>query len=166
MSGNEDVDQTGVYGTLGVGSTANIPGARSDAISWTDNSGNLWLFGGKGNDINGIHVRTLNDLWKYNPINGEWTWMAGSKFEEQNGIYGILGIGSTNNIPSARKGAVSSTDKSRNFWLFGGAGYKLYGSYGLLNDLWRYDPSSGEWTWMAGSDIRGQAGSYGYKQLI
>jgi hypothetical protein len=30
-----------------------------------------------------------------------------------------------------------------------------------LNDLWRYDTATHEWTWISGSDTSGQAGVYG-----
>ena len=60
------VDQKGVYGTEGMPAPANIPGARWDAISWTDSSGNFWLFGGGGYDVNGTDD-LLNDLWKFTP---------------------------------------------------------------------------------------------------
>jgi hypothetical protein len=43
-----------------------MPGARFGAHSWTDASGNLWLFGGQGGDATG-NVGYLNDLWKYTP---------------------------------------------------------------------------------------------------
>lgn len=47
-------------------------------------------------------------------------------------------------------------DSSGGLWLFGGG----YGqSLSMLNDLWRY--SAGQWTWMGGSTIPGQAGVYG-----
>ena len=48
MSGSSSTNQPGVYGTKGVASSINVPGARSGAVSWTDNSRNLWLFGGYG----------------------------------------------------------------------------------------------------------------------
>ena len=38
----------GVYGPKGVPSPSNVPGSRVGAVSWIDNSGNLWLFGGLG----------------------------------------------------------------------------------------------------------------------
>ena len=52
----------GVYGTLGIPASGNVPGSRSGASSWTDKSGNLWLFGGLGYDSNGVSG-DLNDLW-------------------------------------------------------------------------------------------------------
>jgi hypothetical protein len=66
MGGSQLVDQKGVYGTQGVAAPANIPGARWDAISWTDSSGNFWLFGGDAYDSAG-NQGTLNDLWKFTP---------------------------------------------------------------------------------------------------
>jgi len=57
MSGSNIVGanggQPGVYGSLGVASASNIPGGRVGAISWTDSSGDLWLFGGNGYDSTG-----------------------------------------------------------------------------------------------------------------
>lgn len=45
MSGSNTLDADGVYGTQGITSTSNVPGAREYAVSWSDKSGNLWLFG-------------------------------------------------------------------------------------------------------------------------
>ncbi len=50
MSGSNQIDAAGVYGTKGVAAAANVPGARSDSCSWVDDSGDLWLFGGS-NDM-------------------------------------------------------------------------------------------------------------------
>ena len=54
-------------------------------------------------------------------------------------------------------------DSSDNLWLFGGGGYDSSGIVGNLNDLWKFDGSN--WTWVSGSDIRNQPGSYGTKNL-
>ncbi len=41
--------QLGVYGTQGIPSVNNNPGARGWGVAtWTDADGNLWLFGGSG----------------------------------------------------------------------------------------------------------------------
>ena len=53
MSGSNVVNQIGTYGTLGTPAPANVPGARDSDVSWTDMSGNLWLFGGHGFDSAG-----------------------------------------------------------------------------------------------------------------
>src|SRR6185503_10337409 len=49
MSGAPTVWQSGVYGTKGVSSPTNVPGARNRPGSFIDLTGNLWLFGGQGN---------------------------------------------------------------------------------------------------------------------
>ena len=56
----------GVYGTKGTPAAGNIPGGRNGGATWTDASGNLWLFGGNGTDafFNG---GLLQDLWEYQP---------------------------------------------------------------------------------------------------
>jgi hypothetical protein len=61
VSGSSAVGQRGSYGTKGVAAPGNVPGARRDSISWTDASGNLWLFGGEAAGYTG----TLNDLWVF-----------------------------------------------------------------------------------------------------
>lgn len=66
MGGSNTENASGVYGTLDVASTSNAPGGRYLAVSWTDSSGNLWLFGGLGYDSTGT-VGYLNDLWRYQP---------------------------------------------------------------------------------------------------
>ena len=58
MSGNNTINQIGIYGTKGISSPTNIPGSRAVPISWIDStssSGNtlLWLFGGIGFDSTG-----------------------------------------------------------------------------------------------------------------
>jgi len=39
---------TGLYGTIGLGTTNTTPGARDSSVSWVDVDGYLWLFGGDG----------------------------------------------------------------------------------------------------------------------
>jgi hypothetical protein len=145
MSGSFSVNQFGTYGQQGVASSGSTPGARISPVSFTDQSGNFWLFGGFG--LAATTGKDLNDLWKYS--NGEWTWVSGSNQSEQAGIYGTQGVPSPNNVPGARYEAVGWTDSQGNFWVFGGTGIDSTGTRGGLNDLWRY--SSGEWTWLAGS---------------
>jgi hypothetical protein len=169
--------QSGVYGTLGTPASTNIPGGRDAAASWTDASGNVWLFGGFGADSTGTQGY-LNDLWRYTPgANGRparWTWMGGSSIIPQGyggppGVYGSLGTPAPANIPGGRFSAVSWIDASGNLWLLGGDGYDSTGTGGYLNDLWKYTPSAtgdtGEWTWISGSNTvgrtAGQAGVYG-----
>jgi N-acetylneuraminic acid mutarotase len=163
MGGSNLTTQPGVYGTLGVPAAGNVPGGRYGAVSWTDSSGNVWLFGGWGADTTGSSG-FLNDLWKYTPATGEWTWMSGSDSNSYDyGAYGTKGVPAANNVPGGRYASVSWTDASGNLWLFGGGGYAANGSGEWLNDLWKYTPPTGEWTWMSGSNATDQSGVYGTK---
>jgi hypothetical protein len=145
----------GVYGTLGVASSGNVPGGRSGAVGWTDSAGALWLFGGAGADSAGTNG-FLNDLWKYTPAAafgalGTWTWMGGSSLVNSVGASGTIGVPSTSSVPSARSTASAWLDSSGHFWLFGGLGcYDLTPGMPICGidqgDTWEYNPSGGTWT--------------------
>ena len=152
--------QPGVYGTLGTPSPSNVPGGRQGSVSWTDLSGNLWLFGGLANTNSGSGD-FFNDLWEFNPTNKEWTWVSGANTADAPGVYGTMGTPAVNNVPGGRNGSVSWTDHNGNLWLFGGDGYDSTGTLSYLNDLWEFNPTSKEWTWVSGSNIVGGSGVYG-----
>ena len=57
----------GVYGALGTPARGNTPGGRNYAMGWTDNNGNLWLFGGQGADASSPNEGILNDLSEFAP---------------------------------------------------------------------------------------------------
>jgi N-acetylneuraminic acid mutarotase len=172
MSGSNTVGshggQPGVYGALGVPAAGNTPGGRNAAASWTDNSGNLWLFGGWAYDANSI-AGELNDLWEFNPFTNEWAWMGGSStvgpHDGQSGVYGTLGVPAAGNTPGGLYDPSSWTDAGGNLWLFGGQGYDAHYIFDELNGLWEFKSSSGEWAWMGGSRTvgsnGGQPGVYG-----
>jgi N-acetylneuraminic acid mutarotase len=160
MGGSNTVNPSGSYGTLGTAAAGNIPGGRTGSVSWTDGSGNFWLFGGQGIDSAG-NTGLLNDLWKFNPSSNEWTWMGGSNAANSTGAYGTLGTPAAGNIPGGRGSSVTWTDGSGNFWLFGGQGIDSAGNTGYLNDLWEFDPSSNGWTWTGGYNTVNQFGEYG-----
>jgi N-acetylneuraminic acid mutarotase len=153
--------QAGVYGTQGQPAATNMPGARSSAVAWTDANGNLWLFGGIGYDSLGVYG-DMNDLWEYTSATGEWTWKGGCNLSYCVGIYSAQGQASPGARPGARDSAVAWTDATGNFWLFGGSGYVTTDVEGILNDLWKYSPATGEWTWESGSETNlPKAGVYG-----
>jgi N-acetylneuraminic acid mutarotase len=169
MSGSSTIGasggQPGVYGTMATPALTNVPGGRAVPLSWVDGPGNLWLFGGYGYDVNGS-LSTLNDLWEFNLSSQEWTWMGGSDTVEASGTYGTLNTPAATNIPGSRYFSSRWTDSSGHFWLFGGYGFAGNGNFGSLNDLWEFNPSSSEWTWMGGSstisaDNGGPSGVYG-----
>ncbi len=175
MGGSNTGNQAGLYGTLGTPAPTNIPGGRDAPASWTDASGNFWLFGGLGQDANN-NFAYLNDLWMYNPTAGTWTWMGGSSTPPQpgsgqSGIYGALGTAAPANVPGSRFSPTSWTDKAGNFWLFGGQGYDSIGAQGYEDDLWEYTPSTtgsaGQWRWVDGSTAVGRGGGQqGYYGML
>lgn len=168
MGGSQTWGALGSYGTQGIPTAGNTPGSRQDSATWTDSNGNLWLFGGTGFDATG-GTGPLNDLWKFSPSTGEWTWMGGSNIIQRPGVYGTMGTPAATNTPGARAWATTWTDSGGNFWLLGGWGYDANGNEGYLNDLWQFKPSTLEWTWTNGSSTmsvmedgnEGQGGIYG-----
>ena len=159
MGGASTTNQPGVYGTQGTSSATNVPGAREEAVAWTDGSGGLWLHGGRGYDGNG-ELGLLNDLWRYDIASGEWTWVSGSSVRNPSGVYGVQGVADDANVPGGRSNGVAWVDDTNDLWLFGGYGRHAT-SYGFLNDLWRYSPASGLWTWISGSHLGDGVGVYG-----
>ncbi|MBM4252990.1 MAG: fibronectin type III domain-containing protein, partial [Deltaproteobacteria bacterium] len=158
--GSQSPNQGGTYGTLGVGNTVNVPGARIGAVSWTDSTNRLWLFGGYGYAGNGS-LGYLNDLWKFDGT--QWTWVSGSNSANTVGNYGSKGIVQFTNVPGARQGSVSWINSSNELWLFGGTGLDSGGNTVSFNDLWKFDGT--DWTWISGSDLANQAGAYGTKGI-
>ena len=156
VGGSNGVNQTGTYGSKGVAAAANIPGARREAVSWVDRSGQFWLFGGYGLGGAGSSWE-LNDLWKFD--GSRWTWMGGASTINQPGLYGTKNTASSANVPGARQGAVSWADAGGRLWLFGGFGVDASGAFGWLNDLWSFDGTA--WTWVSGSNTGNPAGVYG-----
>ncbi len=161
MKGDTISNQYGTYGNKGVAASANKPGSRAYSVSWSDNSGNIWLFGGFGAALNANG--NLNDLWKYNTSTNQWSWISGDSIPELPGVYGSLGTAAPTNKPGGRQSAISFTDLSGNFWLFGGRGkaQSAAGFGGLLSDLWKYDPTANQWTWVKGDSVINKAGIYG-----
>jgi len=163
------VGEAGVYGTKGHASATNVPGSRAYATGWIDKQGNLWLFGGFLEQLDTGSPSLCadsdqNDLWKFNPATREWTWVAGntpgtylyscddsSSANPSLGVYGTKGVPSAANTPGDREQATGWVDAEGHFWLFGGLGYPDNETYGYLNDIWEFNPSTIEWTWWNGS---------------
>jgi hypothetical protein len=158
VGGSGVANSSGVYGTPGTADAGNMPGARQQAVSWTDPSGNFWMFGGGGSAAAGQANGTLNDLWEFNPTTGQWTWQSGANFAQQAGVYGTPGSADSANHPGARISGVAWADSQGRLWLFGGNGLDSTGAAGDLNDLWMY--SGGQWTWVSGTNVADSKGSY------
>ncbi|MGA3130153.1 MAG: kelch repeat-containing protein [Terracidiphilus sp.] len=153
-------NQAGSYGPQYVSSTSFFPGTRYSVAAWTGSDGSFWLFGGFGIDSGG-NTGSLNDLWKFNPTSKEWTWMAGSLTRNQKGTYGTEGEASDSNTPGGRTLSTGVVDSSGNLLLFGGDGLDSSGNSGDLNDLWKFNTTTLQWTWISGSNTASAPGSYG-----
>lgn len=146
--GSLSQDQKGTYPATAPG--PGQPGARTNALTWVDNNGNPWIFGGYGFDSAGT-LGYLNDLWEY--TGGAWEFIGGSVTANQLSVYGTAGTPATTNQPGARQEAAGWADASGNLWLFGGEGLDDVGTpNGILNDLWVYNISGGQWTWIMGAE--------------
>ena len=177
------VNSIPTYGVMGTPSSANFPGARYSGSTWTDTAGNLWMFG--GNVVKGLtyysdgwEISAIegNDLWEFNPTSQQWTWEAGSQITSSAavnpnctpGVNGTLGQAAPGITPSGRGGSSSWTDSAGNLWLFGGQGCGSFNinaanqdTWGPLNDLWKFNTTTNEWTWVAGGTNADQSGVYG-----
>jgi hypothetical protein len=156
VAGSDFVNAPGVYGTQGAASANNAPGARRQPVAWTDAAGNFWLFGGNSAG----NVGMLNDLWEYAPSAAEWVWQGGSDTVGAAAAYGSQGVPAAGNNPGAREGSAKWTDTAGNLWLFGGDSLASQ-NWAEFNDLWSYNPTTGLWTWVGGSNTAASAGSYG-----
>ena len=61
MSGPNTLNAASAFGTKGVPSATNIPASIYGSMTWSDNTGNLWLFGGSQSNTN-----RFNALFRYN----------------------------------------------------------------------------------------------------
>lgn len=158
--GNPSSNTIGSWGTPGAQSFDNIPSGRYRPANWTDKNGNLWLFGGFGYDSND-RTSYLDDLWEFTPSSNQWTWVGGLTAAPQCGVvncgqpgnYGQQGIAAPTNVPGARYGSSSWTDAAGKLWLFGGFGFDANNTNSELNDLWSFQPSTNQWTWISGSNM-------------
>lgn len=119
----------GTFGTQGVAAPANNPPGNSlTSVTWTDTSNNLWLY------------HKFGDLWKYNILTNQWTWMKGSGVAGQAPVWGVQGIPSPLNTPGSNiENKASWTDSANNLWLYN------------KGNMWRYSIATNEWTWMKGT---------------
>ncbi len=137
--------------------TGSVPPGTWGAVTWTDSTGNLWMFGGQ--DANTDFLSLLSE---FNPNTQTWTNISGGF--NTSGVYGTEGTPAAGNHPGARWGASARINNSNTMvYVFGGQGYDSAGTLGLLNDLWTYNLSTGQWTWIAGSKLANQSGTYGTK---
>ena len=88
---------------------------------------------------------------------GEWVWLHGSNLNNSLGNYGVQGVSSPLNDPTSLYEPCEWTDLNGNYWMYGGAN----GNLNPTNDLWKYDISTNEWTWISGTHAINDPGVYG-----
>lgn len=98
---------------------------------WTDECNRLWVFGGtRYSDVSTVY----NDLWRYDPVTNNWTWVRDGQTSANFGTYGVPSV---NNRPHATAGAQRWTTPA-GFWLSGGQD----GAGTALHHLWLYRPDT------------------------
>ena len=68
-------------------------------------------------------------------------------------VFGTQGVPSVNNRPPGTYGPICWTDNTGLFWLYGGNS-----NYA---DMWRFNPTTLEWTWVKGTGVANVASVYG-----
>lgn len=140
--------------------TAQSPGGRRYPATWTDLSGNLWLFGGFGME-NPIFTPTFNTAQALNDV---WEYVGTSNYFGGFGNYWTNLVPATPTAPSGtpapRDGAITWTDTMADatngqLFVFGGED----GAGNFFSDIWRFNTAgSGSWTQVTGGF--NQLGSY------
>eukprot|EP01135_Chromosphaera_perkinsii_P011125 Nk52_evm34s2340 gene=Nk52_evmTU34s2340 len=132
------------------------PGGVEGAFCWLDrpNSSelNLWVYGGKS--INGNNA----NLFRYklsgtgDMVDGNWIFAKGPMANGDYKGHSVTdGEAAKENSPPSRALGLSFTDSQNRFWLFGGWGTMLDGTMNTFNnDVWMYEASRNEWTFITG----------------
>lgn len=163
MNGPGVPNTSGVYGVKGISSSANYPAPRSEsAASWTDDNGDLWMFGGY---VYSTSTNAINDMWKYSIATNEWTWVKGDSIPNQRAVYGTRGVENASNTPGGRMVYPNWKDEYGNLWCFGGYEYWNSGQTNKL-DFWKFNVQSTNWTWMDGDTMGNTAGVDGTMCLM
>jgi hypothetical protein len=117
MKGSNTGNDPGSYGTMGIPSPSNNPGARAyGAATWVDSNGDLWMFGGNG--VSPTWSGMLADVWKYTIATNEWTWMQGNPGDYSN--FGTLQVPNATNSPGQREECTANwIDANGNLWFYG-----------------------------------------------
>src|ERR1700723_1392735 len=156
MSATNSTNQFGIFSAQPPDPTSissNIPGGVRYPATWTDLSGNLWMFSGYGFSLSvtdGPNPWYHQEMWTYN----------GAGLANYDGSFDVNWdmVTPTGAPPAGRWGAVTWTDPTTgNLMLFGGQDQFTE----FLNDLWSYNISSNQWTQLAGG--ANEPGVYGNK---
>lgn len=147
IKGSKLVNQTGVYGSQGVGSATNNPPGLSGMKVWVNSTGKAYMFGGVAQNTSGTLV-SQNTLWKFTGTN--WVWINGNNSSlPWYNIFGVPGDYQSYYTPSGRSNFCMAGD-ANGFFIFGGEGYFNTTALGNSNQLWHFDASLNQWSYMSG----------------
>lgn len=154
MGGSTLTNQLPVYGPVTVATASAWPRGSRNLVSWKDPTGNFWMY----DPLYGYEV------WRYSPLTNQWAWMSGASTNTvisgtYMSVYGTLGVSSTTVHPGERY-TEGTSDAAGNLYVFGGEVYTAT-SFGRANDLWMYNITTNQWTWISGTQSTSSMGSYG-----
>ncbi|MBK8612762.1 MAG: hypothetical protein IPN85_04600 [Flavobacteriales bacterium] len=119
-------------GQCSSGMGANPPAMFEATANWKDSVGRFYLYGGgyrNGTPGN----QPYEDVWRYDPVVEEWTWLWGSGMLNETSDHGTLGVAAPTNTPGGRFGSVAVAKGDSVVYHFGG--FTPF----VANDLWKLD---------------------------
>jgi hypothetical protein len=128
------------YGELNRGTSSTYPGIRGWSVTWIDNDGVLWLYGGQG--YTNVSSGSLGDVWRFNLRDRIWTWTAG-----------IISVDTRSypqeNKPGCRRSAASSYSQCLEVVYFA-AGTWFHDGSNPTDDqeLWMWDMRELKFRWL------------------
>jgi gliding motility-associated-like protein len=141
MGGSNNVFLTDTFDVKCTPNTGYPAACDINPVSWIDDCGKLWQFGGEVRDFTAIGYTNL--LWFYDPASSSFNWQGGSNTIMQPGIYGTQGVATSLNYPPSAMGGTGFKDNQGNFWMFGGCITPASpGAPCETNTLWKFVPDS------------------------
>jgi len=131
MDGPTSNNEIPNYGIQNQYNEENTPGGRKQAVTWKDLEGNFYIFSGYGYVSQG-NQSNLNDIWKYNKINGQWAWLKGKNNNDTPEFSAGIGVEDENNQPIGGRDYTSWNDHEGNLWVITSSG----GLWRFNNENW------------------------------
>jgi hypothetical protein len=165
ISGAGQTNANPFYGALNQGTEQTTPGSRYSSATATDATNRLlFLYGGLSNGTAATNTGVARpacrgDLWQYSTSGTNWSWISGNSSLLLPSWHGTRNVESPSTAVGCRMDAVLFYDLSgsnRFLYLFGGYVYSSNGNVGVSNAFWRYNLTSGYWSWRDGSSTLGQ----------
>jgi N-acetylneuraminic acid mutarotase len=138
--GQLTINDPGIYN----GNFSDYPASRANAAFWERND-ELFLMG--GNSLIGGSYQSMNDLWKYEYFNNQFTILKGSNIPNEAPVFGQKNIPDQNNTPGSLAGGTCYTIGNSLFY-FGG----IDNANQPFNALWQYNVSTNQWAWIKGEN--------------